>query len=71
MGATTYLVPPIAILLSWAILSETPEVLALLGGAFCLVGVVIARRPPRPSRAAEAELRGSTRTKLQSADQGG
>jgi drug/metabolite transporter (DMT)-like permease len=71
MGATTYLVPPIAILLSWAILSETPEVLALLGGAFCLVGVVIARRPPRPSRTAEAELRGSTRTKLQSADQGG
>ncbi|HET8873670.1 MAG TPA: DMT family transporter [Gaiellaceae bacterium] len=71
MGATTYLVPPIAILLSWAILSETPEVLALLGGAFCLVGVLIARRPPRPSGAAQAELRGSTRTKLQSADQGG
>jgi drug/metabolite transporter (DMT)-like permease len=71
MGATTYLVPPIAILLSWAILSETPEVLALLGGAFCLVGVVIARRPPRLSRTPEAELRGSTRTKLQSADQGG
>jgi drug/metabolite transporter (DMT)-like permease len=44
MGATTYLVPPIAILLGWALLSETPEPLALGGGALCLVGVVLARR---------------------------
>jgi drug/metabolite transporter (DMT)-like permease len=44
MGATTYLVPPIAILLGWALLGETPEQLALLGGALCLGGVVLTRR---------------------------
>jgi drug/metabolite transporter (DMT)-like permease len=44
MGATTYLVPPLAILIAWGLLDETPPLLALLGGALCLVGVVIARR---------------------------
>ena len=44
MGATTYLVPPIAILIAWALLDETPPLLALAGGALCLVGVVVARR---------------------------
>jgi drug/metabolite transporter (DMT)-like permease len=49
MGATTYLVPPLAILLGWAMLGETPVLLAFLGGALCLVGVVIARRPALPA----------------------
>jgi drug/metabolite transporter (DMT)-like permease len=44
MGATTYLVPPLAILMAWLILSETPPLLAVAGGALCLVGVVLARR---------------------------
>ena len=44
MGATTYLVPPLAILMGWVILSETPPALALAGGALCLAGVVLARR---------------------------
>jgi drug/metabolite transporter (DMT)-like permease len=44
MGTTTYLVPPVAIVLGWAILGETPPSLAYLGGALCLVGVVLARR---------------------------
>jgi drug/metabolite transporter (DMT)-like permease len=44
MGATTYLVPPIAILIAWALLDETPPELALVGGALCLAGVVVARR---------------------------
>ena len=44
MGATTYLVPPIAILVGWALLGESPETLAFLGGALCLGGVVITRR---------------------------
>jgi drug/metabolite transporter (DMT)-like permease len=44
MGATTYLVPPIAILIGWALLAESPETLAFLGGALCLGGVVITRR---------------------------
>jgi drug/metabolite transporter (DMT)-like permease len=44
MGATTYLVPPLAILMAWLILDETPPALAVAGGALCLVGVVLARR---------------------------
>jgi drug/metabolite transporter (DMT)-like permease len=44
MGATTYLVPPIAILIAWTMLDETPPGLAVAGGALCLVGVVLARR---------------------------
>jgi drug/metabolite transporter (DMT)-like permease len=44
MGTTTYLVPPVAILLGWAILDETPPSLAYVGGALCLAGVVLSRR---------------------------
>jgi drug/metabolite transporter (DMT)-like permease len=44
MGSVTYLVPPIAIALGWALLDETPPALAVAGGALCLVGVVLARR---------------------------
>jgi drug/metabolite transporter (DMT)-like permease len=43
MGATTYLVPPVAVLMGWALLSETPPALALAGGALCLAGVFVAR----------------------------
>jgi drug/metabolite transporter (DMT)-like permease len=46
-GASTYLSPPIAILISWAFLGETPAALALVGGATCLLGVYVARRAPR------------------------
>jgi drug/metabolite transporter (DMT)-like permease len=47
MGSITYLVPPIAILLGWLLLGETPPELALVGGAICLVGVFVAQRRPR------------------------
>lgn len=47
LGATTYLVPPVAILLSWGLLGETPVALALLGGALCVGGVYVSRRSPR------------------------
>jgi drug/metabolite transporter (DMT)-like permease len=52
MGATTYLVPPLAILMGWLILSEAPPALALAGGVLCLAGVLIARgaRWPRTLR---------------------
>jgi drug/metabolite transporter (DMT)-like permease len=43
-GATTYLVPPLVIALSWITLDEVPAALALLGGALCLLGVAITRR---------------------------
>ena len=44
MGATTYLVPPISVLLGWLLLNESPPALALAGGALCLLGVIVARR---------------------------
>jgi drug/metabolite transporter (DMT)-like permease len=44
MGATTYLVPPLAVAIGWAMLGETPAALAFLGGALCLGGVVVTRR---------------------------
>ncbi|HEY6758109.1 MAG TPA: DMT family transporter [Baekduia sp.] len=44
MGATTYLVPPLATLMGWAYFDETPPALALAGGALCLAGAALARR---------------------------
>lgn len=44
MGAFTYLVPPLAVLLGWIVLSETPPLLALFGGLLCLAGVAQTRR---------------------------
>jgi drug/metabolite transporter (DMT)-like permease len=44
LGTTTYLVPPLSILMGWAFLGEVPAELAFAGGALCLVGVAIARR---------------------------
>jgi drug/metabolite transporter (DMT)-like permease len=44
LGATTYLVPVVAITLAWLFLGERPALLALAGGAICLVGVGISRR---------------------------
>jgi len=49
VATTAYLVPPIAIVMSWLILGEVPGMLAVLGGALCLVGVYIARRPAKGS----------------------
>ncbi len=44
MGATTYLVPPLATLMGWAYFGETPPTLAIAGGALCLSGAALARR---------------------------
>jgi drug/metabolite transporter (DMT)-like permease len=43
MGATAYLVPALAVVLSWVLLDEVPGFLALIGGLLCLSGVVVAR----------------------------
>ena len=53
LGVTTYLVPPLVILLGWLLLDEIPPALALVGGAVCLAGVALSRRrgrvrPPVP-----------------------
>ncbi|MCU1571243.1 MAG: EamA family transporter [Naasia sp.] len=47
LGLTTYLVPPIAILLALAAFGEVPAPLAILGGVLCLAGVAVSRRRPR------------------------
>lgn len=44
MGATTYLVPVVAIGLAWLLLGEAPALAAAVGGALCLVGVAVSRR---------------------------
>lgn len=47
LGITTYLVPPITIVMGLAFLDETPPSMAYVGGALALVGVAVARRKPR------------------------
>jgi drug/metabolite transporter (DMT)-like permease len=47
LGITTYLVPPLTILMGWMFLGETPPAMAYVGGALALVGVAVARRKPR------------------------
>ncbi|WP_025105218.1 DMT family transporter [Microbacterium paraoxydans] len=49
-SATTYVVPALAILLSWLILGEVPTPLMFVGGALCLLGVLITRMRGRRSR---------------------
>ncbi|WP_338089699.1 DMT family transporter [Nocardioides lijunqiniae] len=48
LGVTTYLVPPITIVLGLIFLDEVPPAMAYVGGALALVGVAVARRKPRP-----------------------
>jgi drug/metabolite transporter (DMT)-like permease len=47
LGITTYLVPPITIVLGLVFLDETPPTMAYVGGVLALVGVAVARRKPR------------------------
>jgi len=47
MGSTTYLVPPLAILMGWAFLGETPPAVALAGGVLCVAGAALCLRGPR------------------------
>ncbi len=43
LGVTTYLVPPVTILMSLVLLAEAPLSLQLVGGAICLAGVALSR----------------------------
>lgn len=47
LAVTTYLVPPITIVMSLVLLGETPATLAYVGGALALVGVAVARHQRR------------------------
>ena len=50
MGSTTYLVPPVAVVLGWTLLGEVPPLLALPGGLACLAGVALSRSSPARTR---------------------
>ena len=47
LGVTTYLVPPITIVMGVLFLSEAPPAMAYVGGALALVGVAVARHTRR------------------------
>ena len=47
LGSTTYLVPPIVIVMSLFILNEVPPLLSIAGGVLCVLGVIVARRAGR------------------------
>ncbi|MGW0743450.1 DMT family transporter [Streptomyces sp. NPDC002817] len=59
MGATTYAVPALVVLMSWLALGEVPGLLTLAGGVLCLAGVAVSRSRaaaagPRPAKATES-----------------
>lgn len=54
LGVTTYLVPPITIVMALVFLGETPPTVAYVGGVLALVGVAITRRSPARRAAAAA-----------------
>jgi drug/metabolite transporter (DMT)-like permease len=55
LGSSSYLVPGLAVLMSWGLLSEVPSELALIGGALCLAGVAVARLPARRRETSPAQ----------------
>ncbi|MFD8718278.1 DMT family transporter [Streptomyces sp. NPDC059629] len=54
MGATTYAVPALVVLMSWLALGEVPGALTLAGGVLCLAGVAVSRSRTRASRVVAA-----------------
>lgn len=59
MGATTYAVPALVVLMSWLALGEVPGLLTLAGGVLCLAGVAVSRSraaadAPRPAKVTES-----------------
>jgi drug/metabolite transporter (DMT)-like permease len=55
LGVTTYLVPPITIVMGLVFLDEVPPTMASAGGVLALVGVAVARRRPRRTPTPPAE----------------
>ncbi|MFD6280794.1 DMT family transporter [Streptomyces sp. NPDC060209] len=50
MGATTYAVPALVVLMSWLLLDEVPALLTVAGGLLCLAGVAVSRTRARRVR---------------------
>ncbi|MFD9124006.1 DMT family transporter [Kitasatospora sp. NPDC059571] len=62
MGATTYAVPALVVLMAWAVLDEVPPLPALAGGALCLAGVAVSRLRPAAAVTAPAGAGAPRRT---------
>jgi drug/metabolite transporter (DMT)-like permease len=54
LGVSTYIVPPLAVIMGVIAFREVPAVLAVVGGAVCLVGVALSRRRTRIAEPVEA-----------------
>ncbi|NUR42259.1 MAG: DMT family transporter [Streptomyces sp.] len=60
MGATTYAVPALVVLMSWVVLGEVPGLFTLAGGVLCLAGVAVSRSrtaaaaAPRPAKVTDS-----------------
>ncbi|MGV9253233.1 DMT family transporter [Streptomyces sp. NPDC003697] len=57
MGATTYAVPALVVLMSWLALGEVPGPLTLVGGVLCLAGVAVSRSRRRKGGGARTPAR--------------
>ncbi|WP_142216232.1 DMT family transporter [Streptomyces sp. SLBN-118] len=55
MGATTYAVPALVVLMSWLTLDEVPAALTMAGGALCLAGVALSRSRARKPTAGKGD----------------
>lgn len=53
-GQFLYLIPPVAVLLAWAMLGEVPQALTLAGGALALAGVIVVNSRGRRNAAPRA-----------------
>ena len=61
MGATTYAVPALVVLMSWLVLNELPGWMTFVGGALCLAGVAVSRTGARkPAPVAEPTVTAKT-----------
>jgi len=56
LGVSTYVVPPLAIVLGLIVFGEIPAPAAIIGGAICLVGVAVSRRRASPVPASAKSL---------------
>jgi drug/metabolite transporter (DMT)-like permease len=56
LGVTTYLVPPLTIVMALVFLGEAPPPIAYLGGVLALVGVAVARRKPTQKKTSAEDV---------------
>jgi len=56
LGISTYLVPPLTIVLGLIFFAEIPAIIAIVGGLVCLVGVALSRRRTRIAAVAQSRF---------------